>query len=154
MLQASSEKITFNFKLPAGTSRGVLKTKNSWIIKIWDDAYPDIVGTGEASIIENLSPDWNEDYEQSLDTFIDKIDQDLESELMDYPSIRFAFESAKLDLKNGGKQHYFENSFTSRKEGIRINGLIWMGAKNFMFEQIQSKIESGFTCLKLKIWRH
>ncbi|WP_455168946.1 o-succinylbenzoate synthase, partial [Aegicerativicinus sediminis] len=32
-----------------------------------------------------------------------------------------------------------------------INGLIWMGDKDFMRKQIESKIEEGFRCLKLKI---
>ena len=32
-----------------------------------------------------------------------------------------------------------------------FTGLIWMGDKDFMINQIKSKIEKGFSCLKLKI---
>ncbi|HSM64126.1 MAG TPA: o-succinylbenzoate synthase, partial [Gillisia sp.] len=34
---------------------------------------------------------------------------------------------------------------------IPINGLVWMGEKSFMKEQILSKIKDGFKCIKLKI---
>ena len=32
-----------------------------------------------------------------------------------------------------------------------INGLIWMGSKEFMLQQVEEKLTDGFTCLKLKI---
>ena len=35
--------------------------------------------------------------------------------------------------------------------GIPINGLIWMGDQGFMQEQIDSKLDQGFSCLKMKI---
>ena len=151
MLKAKAEKITLKFKQPAGTSRGVLKTKNSWIISMWDDENPEIVGLGEASIIENLSPEWSNHYEKILHLHCaeyGKYEKDVYNEI---PSLRFALEQAMLDLKNGGKQCYFDNPFYRGDEGIRINGLIWMGEKDFMFEQIKKKLDAGFSCLKLKI---
>ena len=54
MYQASLQKYTLDFKEPSGTSRGVLTQKNSWFIRIWKTNQPQIVGIGEASIIENL----------------------------------------------------------------------------------------------------
>ena len=151
MLKAKAEKITLQFKRPAGTSRGILRTKNSWIISVWDDANPEIQGVGEASIIESLSPEWSDTYEQELNESCDNIDSLSESDIISNPSLRFAFESAKLDLQNGGQQCYFDNSFYRGTEGIRINGLIWMGDKDFMLKQIKQKIESGYSCIKLKI---
>jgi L-alanine-DL-glutamate epimerase-like enolase superfamily enzyme len=56
-----------------------------------------------------------------------------------------------LDLKNGGDQILFPSAFTRGEEGIPINGLIWMGTPEFMKQQIRSKLESGFRCIKLKI---
>lgn len=43
------------------------------------------------------------------------------------------------------------NGFSRSEEGIPINGLIWMGDKKFMQEQIEQKLKAGYTCLKLKI---
>ena len=154
MLQAKIHKHTLTFKHPSGTSRGVLHTKNSWIISVFNDSNPLIIGKGEASIIENLSPDWDEKYEKNFEEICHNINQHSNNnfdDLKEFPSIRFALESALLDLKNGGKEIYFPSEFTEGKKSIVINGLIWMGSKEFMQEQIKEKIESGYTCIKLKI---
>lgn len=151
MLKAIAEKVTLEFKRPAGTSRGVLTTKNSWIIRLWDEAHPEIKGTGEASIIESLSPDWSNEYPNKIQEIVDQIDEIQASDLADYPSIQFGVEAALLDLKNGGDQLYYPSDFTDKNEGIRINGLIWMGDEAFMAEQIDQKLKEGFSCLKLKI---
>jgi o-succinylbenzoate synthase len=45
----------------------------------------------------------------------------------------------------------FTSDFTQGKKGIPINGLIWMGDKQFMKKQIAQKLEDGFRCLKLKV---
>src|SRR5690606_37263028 len=45
----------------------------------------------------------------------------------------------------------FPSKFTRGEDAIRINGLIWMGSEAFMKDQIKSKIEAGFSCIKLKI---
>jgi o-succinylbenzoate synthase len=66
-------------------------------------------------------------------------------------SVRFALETAWLDLKNGGKQIIFHSVFSKGKTGIPINGLIWMGNEDFMQQQIQEKLDAGFHCIKLKI---
>ncbi|MEX1002059.1 MAG: o-succinylbenzoate synthase [Crocinitomicaceae bacterium] len=154
MLKASSEKITLEFKQPAGTSRGVLREKDSWIIRIWDEKSPQAVGKGEASIIKSLNPEWSDEYESFLKKTVSRINdyvEDLHQKLRDYPSIRFAVESALLDLKNNGNQLYFETTFTRGSRGIPINGLIWMGDKDFMLEQVREKLGQGFTCIKMKI---
>ncbi|HIP36863.1 MAG TPA: o-succinylbenzoate synthase [Crocinitomix sp.] len=155
MLKGSWEKLTLQFKQPSGTSRGVLTEKDSWLIKIWDDKNPDIYGIGEASIIKTLSPDWNLSYESKINTVCQNISEydsirKLET-LNTYPSIQFAIETALLDLQNGGKSIIFKSGFTNQNEPILINGLIWMGTKNFMLSQIKEKIEAGFSCIKLKI---
>jgi o-succinylbenzoate synthase len=153
MYQASVEKLTLNFKRAAGTSRGVLKTKNSWIISIWDSENPLFVGKGEASIIENLSPEWSSDYEYRLSELLNDINDytDNLELLSDYPSIRFAIESALINLKEGKEDSYYPSLFTENKAGIKINGLIWMGEKSFMLDQVRTKLDQGFSCVKLKI---
>lgn len=154
MLQTKIHKHTLIFKQASGTSRGVLHTKNSWIIELFDVANPSVIGKGEASIIENLSPDWNHDYENQLAEICKNVNDHVAtnfSKLHDFPSIRFALESTLLDLKNGGKEIYFPSEFTDGKKSISINGLIWMGSKEFMEQQIREKIEEGYSCIKLKI---
>jgi o-succinylbenzoate synthase len=154
MLKAASEKVELIFKRPAGTSRGVLKTKNCWIIKIWDTENPENVGIGEASIIESLSPDWSESYPHKIKEVVQRIDEyasTFHDNLVDFPSVRFAIEMALTDLKHQEDRMLFPSEFTSGQEGIRINGLIWMGDHSYMLDQIEQKLESGFSCIKLKI---
>ncbi|MGV6861476.1 MAG: o-succinylbenzoate synthase [Putridiphycobacter sp.] len=155
MLKASWKKVTLNFKQPSGTSRGILTTKDSWLIKIWDNATPQIYGLGEASIIKTLSPDWSTSYESKIEEVCQDINFYSTSEgmasLKQFPSILLAVETALLDLKNGGNSIIFESEFTTSASPININGLIWMGNKDFMLEQIKSKLELGFDCIKLKI---
>lgn len=45
----------------------------------------------------------------------------------------------------------FPSEFTLGRQGININGLIWMGKKEFMHEQISRKLDEGFRCLKMKV---
>ena len=35
--------------------------------------------------------------------------------------------------------------------GIRINGLVWMGSFDEMYQRIETKLQQGFHCVKLKI---
>lgn len=154
MYKASVEKYTLHFKTPSGTSRGVLTQKDSWFIRIWDENKPEVEGIGEASIIKTLSPEWDEQYESKIETVVKNINRyvgDGLEELSAYPSIYFAIETALLDLKEGGKQIIFTSDFVTKKAPIKINGLIWMGSKEFMLTQLKAKIADGFDCLKLKI---
>jgi len=155
MIKASWKKLTLDFKLPSGTSRGILTQKDSWIISIWDDILPNYIGKGEASIIKTLSPDWNEHFETKVNEICENITNYITSEglvkLNQYPSIQLALETAILDLKNGGNSVIFPSDFVSKSAPIPINGLIWMGDKAFMKSQIERKINTGFNCIKLKI---
>ena len=72
-------------------------------------------------------------------------------ELKEYPSIQFGLEQALLSLKSGDGFKLFPSDFTTGKSGIKINGLIWMGEKQFMLNQIKQKLKQGFDVIKLKI---
>jgi o-succinylbenzoate synthase len=154
MLQARFQKHTLQFKIPGGTSRGVLKMKDSWFVFIWDENRPEIKGIGECSIIRGLSTDPWREFESILERLcadINNFDYWLKDGLILFPAIRFGLETALKDLENGGKHLLFPSGFTDGKQAIPINGLIWMGEPDFMRKQIGEKIENGFRCIKLKI---
>jgi len=154
MLKAEFHKHKLIFKIPGGTSRGVLKSKDSWFLKVFETNNPEVFGLGEASIIRKLSVDDRPDFEEKLSWCTNNIsgyNDWKDDELDDFPSIKFALETAFLDLKTGGKRILFPSDFSAEKTGIPINGLIWMGEPDFMRKQITDKIESGFKCIKLKI---
>ena len=154
MLKADYHYYPLDFKHPSGTSRGVLTRKDSWFIQVWDDKNPSVKGIGECSIIRGLSSDDRPDYEEKIREVCENIDDFwyyLENGLKNWPSIYFGLETAFLDLKGNGSKLLFPSEFTKGIAKISINGLVWMGDSSFMKEQIQQKIEDGFTCLKLKI---
>lgn len=154
MLKANYHKYILEFNFPAGTSRGVLNEKVSWFIDLYDDSYPEIIGRGECSLIKGLSPDKETGYEEMLAHVCSGPERFLsfsEPELEDFPSIRFGLEMAQQDLNKEGKGLLFESDFTNGQAGIPINGLIWMGSKQNMLQQVKQRIDEGFTCIKMKI---
>ena len=157
-LKASYFRKVFRFNFKARTSRGLMKDKISWFIKLWDEKDPSVFGIGESGPLPSLSIDARPDLEDVLKTCIEKIpslshpDISSLSQIIpdEYPSLKFGFETAMLDLKNGGKRIVYDNRFI-QGESIPINGLIWMGDMDFMMNQINQKIALGFRCIKLKV---
>jgi O-succinylbenzoate synthase len=45
----------------------------------------------------------------------------------------------------------FPSMFTEGQDAISINGLVWMGNPDFMMQQLEEKLASGFHCIKMKI---
>jgi o-succinylbenzoate synthase len=144
--------LKLNFKRPAGTSRGIMQIKNSWLLELNDGINS---GIGEISVIEGLSPDFIsiESFELKLSEICAEIESGLDnmSSLENYPSIKFGFETAILDLQNGGKGIIFNNDFAKGEKKIPINGLIWMGDQQFLYEQVEQKLAEGFSTIKMKI---
>lgn len=154
MLKARFIPYHLVFKQAAGTSRGVLYEKPSWFIVIHDVSGPDVFGLGECSIIPGLSIDPINTIEQELRKLCEGINQWetwFDHAAARFPSIAFGLETALLDLQTGGKKMLFDNAFTSGNQGIPINGLVWMGSKDFMRDQIREKIDAGFSVIKLKV---
>jgi o-succinylbenzoate synthase len=150
-MKASFFPYRLEFKQASGTSRGILKTKETWFIKIEDEH---ATGFGECGMFRGLSCDDRPDFESKLKWVCHHIDLGLEQlliELIDFPSIQFGLEMAFLDLLSDSSNVLFPSKFTSGKGSIPINGLIWMGDEQFMKSQIRSKIDAGFDCLKIKI---
>ncbi len=154
MLTAYFKKYTLHFKTPGGTSRGVLTSKDSWFIFVFDNDNPNVKGVGECSIIRGLSIDDRPDFEDKLREVCDNIADWqiwLEEKLDDFPSIRFGLEMAVKDIVEGGIRIHFPSQFTEGNDAILINGLVWMGDYNIMRSRIIEKIKSGFSCIKLKV---
>jgi o-succinylbenzoate synthase len=151
MLKARYFQYTLNFKVPSGTSRGVLTEKPSWYILI-TDSYS--TGIGEISIIPGLSVDDPRHMGKILDRTcrdINEIKNDFPEYLDEFPAIRFGVETALKDLENKGTRVLFPSAFTEGKQPVKINGLIWMGHPEVMDRQIKLKIDQGFRCIKIKI---
>jgi O-succinylbenzoate synthase len=159
-LRASYSKKIFQFNFKARTSRGLMRDKTSWFIKLWDDATPEIFGLGECGPLPGLSVDFRPDFEDELTKVIDNINSlrisfNEHAKLLsiipvNFSSIVFGLETAILDLLNGGNKIIYQNSFVAGQP-IPINGLIWMGDMDFTMGQINTKIAEGYTCIKLKV---
>lgn len=139
------------FKRPAGTSRGTLHFKDTYLLILRDG---NRYGVGECALFRGLSADDRPEYETFLHDFIHSINSGLpmdESHLLRWPSIRFGWETALASLQHERPDVLFPSAFTQGNAGIPINGLIWMGDKAFMRNQIDEKIRTGFHVIKLKI---
>ncbi|MFD2562223.1 o-succinylbenzoate synthase [Aquimarina rubra] len=150
-MKATYHKHILEFKRPSGTSRGILKTKETWFIVITAQGKQ---GIGECGILRTLSIDDRPDYEEKLQWTCDNIQLGVEqlwAELKEFPSIQFGVEMAFKSLESESPYILFPSKFTEGKEAIPINGLIWMGEKDFMKNQITEKLDQGFDCIKMKI---
>jgi o-succinylbenzoate synthase len=150
-MKAHWKKYTLNFKAPSGTSRGVLKTKDSYFIFLEEN---DKQGIGECGLLRGLSADDRYDYEDRLDQLCQEITDFTAKEhsiqLLEFPSIQFGLEMALKDLES--EDHIlFPSSFTNGKSSQAINGLIWMGDLAFMKAQVEKRLKDGFSVLKMKI---
>lgn len=150
-MKATYKQHILNFKSPSGTSRGVLKTKETWYLILEDG---DSKGIGECGILRALSYDDRPDYEQKLQWTCENIDkgkQWLWEKLRAYPSIQFGVEMAFMSLESSDPYILFPSPFTKGKSSIDINGLVWMGDETFMKSQVEERLASGFSCIKMKI---
>lgn len=151
MIKASYRKYVLNFKQASGTSRGILKTKETWFLVLESNTKK---GIGECGLFRGLSIDDLPNYESKLQWVCENIELGLDVllfNLVEYPSIQFGLEMAFKSLESENPFKLFLSKFTKSEDSISINGLIWMGTKTFMKHQIQEKINSGFKCIKMKI---
>ena len=150
-MTANYHQYILNFKLPSGTSRGVLNTKETWFIIIESEEKK---GIGECGLLRGLSIDDRQDYEEQLKWTCENINLGLENlyeKNLEFPSIQFGLEMVFKSLESQNPFKLFPSAFTQSNASIPINGLIWMGSESFMKKQIKEKIEAGFSCIKMKI---
>ena len=151
-MKATFQRYILQFKRPAGTSRGVLTEKPTWLLIIEHNGRR---GIGECSPLPGLSIDDISDYERSkllwTCAHISLGKKALWEQLKSYPSIQFGVEQAFLSLEAEQEGVLFPSPFTEGQVPIPINGLIWMGDKHYMQQQIREKLSQGFDCIKMKI---
>ena len=151
---------TLHFKQPAGTSRGVYTIRKVWYIVLMDEANPTHYGMGECAPLPALSCDDVPEYEEILQETCRRLEENMKTNpenaftflkgLHAYPSIRFGVETALAHYQARSLQ-FWHTPFSKGKEGIPINGLIWMGNFDEMYHRIEEKMKAGFRCIKLKI---
>lgn len=150
-MKATYKKYILNFKIPSGTSRGVMTEKETWFIILEENGK---IGIGECGILRTLSIDDRPDYEEKLQWVCHNIhlgEKQLLEALIEFPSIQFGVETAFRSLGSKTPFDLFPSDFTQGKKSMQINGLVWMGDESFMKAQIEEKLVQGFTCIKLKI---
>ncbi|MCJ7465401.1 MAG: o-succinylbenzoate synthase [Maribacter sp.] len=150
-MKACYKKYVLDFKLPAGTSRGVLAHKETWLLMLREGGR---YGIGECGLFRGLSADDVVHYEEQLKWVCAHIQLGKEAlweALRPFPSIQFGVEQAFLSLASKNPFLLFPSDFTEKQRPIPINGLIWMGDEVVMCEQIEQKLALGFNCIKMKI---
>ena len=140
-----------HFKQPAGTSRGIYTERRSWLVTIHDGERQ---GLGECAPLPDLSCDAMPPYlyNKVLRGFCDQVEQTGEipyEDMRDYPSMLFGLETALLNMRRG--ECLFDTPFARGEVGIPINGLVWMGSYEEMLSRLETKLEQGFHCVKLKV---
>jgi O-succinylbenzoate synthase len=161
MLTLTYQRRALHFNFPARTSRGALTEHVAYYLGLRDARRPQVVGWGEAAPLAGLSPDYGPSFERTVADFCQQFNQAGHAALAvaeaaalvpaTLPSLRFALETAVLDLDGGGQQQLYTNAFSQGDAGLPINGLVWMGDAAFMREQIRQKLAAGYACLKVKI---
>lgn len=143
MLQARWCRYRLDFKFLARTSREEMRHKDTYFIKIYDSDDPGYAAIGECALFKGLSADGD------IPSFEDALSQvcaDLSAPLPPISAIHFGVESAMAALKNTPSTPWAEG-----REGIVINGLVWMGDRETMLARVEEKLSDGFRVIKLKI---
>lgn len=141
------------FHRPVGTSRGQMPERRVFFIEL-TDAHG-VVGRGECAPLPGLSLDDRPDLVTRLSYLCQQFNAcewaAWRESLDYYPSLRFGFEMALLDIKGGGGGQWYDTPFTRGEKTQRINGLIWMGTADEMYGQVRNRISEGYRCIKCKI---
>ena len=149
-MKVSCRKYVLDFKQPSGTSRGVLKQKETFFIEILSGAK---YGIGECGLFRGLSSDDVPHFEEQLIKVCAALEKGVDATLLyaDFPAIRMGVEMALTSFAANAPFRLYDTPFSNGEQPISINGLVWMGSIDFMRQQIFDKIEEGYNCIKLKI---
>ena len=132
---------TLKFIKPVRTSRDILDNKPSFFITIRDKYGRK--GVGECSLIPGLSLETEQDVISALEKLKNNRGFNLSEIPKSLPSVRFALETAIINLKKEGEAKWLG--------GIPINGLVWMDSVEGMLKQVDILVSKGFKTIKLKV---
>lgn len=149
MLRAAWSRYRLDFRFLAVTSRDSMRNKDTYYIKIWDDADPATYGIGEAALFRGLSHDDRPGYEAKLAEVCAHPEGN--HSLTEWPSIQMGLDCALRDLSNGGVRILYPTGWTEGISALPINGLVWMGTEVEMVARMREKVAQGFSCIKIKI---
>lgn len=149
----------FEFKTPAGTSRGILNEKHSYFIEGHNEGEPPILA--EVSLLEGLSPETiaGVDMDRLLSSLCADLNADstnilrLKNDLQyRWPAIWFALDCLERQQYYRRQNILFPDSAFVQGKPIAINGLIWMNpSTDNLMDQAELLVERGFRCLKVKV---
>lgn len=141
-MQAEWAPYTLDFKFEARTSRESMRHKDTYFVRI-PRADGNGYGVGECALFKGLSA-------EPAAGYTDILSHACASPMtnIDVSSIQFGLETARIDA---GYVERPVSDFLLGREGIPINGLIWMGDRNTMKLRIDEKLDAGFKVLKMKI---
>ena len=125
-MKALYKKYILNFKQASGTSRGILRTKETFFLKIIEGSK---TGYGECGLFRGLSIDDRPDYEAKLQWVCNNITNNIDEllkELIEFPSIQFGLEQAIISLKNENPFELFPSKFTESKDALEDKGELWV----------------------------
>ena len=137
------------FRQPARTSRDTLTEKPTWfIVARHGDGR---MGIGECSLIPGLSPEHPKRAALALQQIASSgtLDPAAVSDLQ--PAVKFAVETALIDLITPGDRVLFDGPFVAGSAGVPINGLVWMDDVEGMLTQVDALVARGFKTIKWKV---
>lgn len=151
-LSARCFPYVLHFRFPAGTSRGVLRSKETWFLHL---TRGNVEAIGECAVFRGLSHDDTPQYARRLEQLCREVSRGIlpnGKDLADFPSIRFGWECAigRLEAAEQGRE-FLPSEFTAGRASIPINGLVWMGDFESMAARLEEKLQQGYRCIKIKI---
>ena len=138
-------RYTLDFNFEARTSRGAMRHKDTYFIRI---TTPDgRCGIGEVPLFRGLSQEDTPDFENIL---ADRC-RDVTSAEPAPSSIAFGIHSAFDNMPHTDMPEREPSDWERGLRGIPVNGLVWMGDKRLMQTRISQKLDQGFRVIKIKI---
>jgi o-succinylbenzoate synthase len=154
MFTATYYPYTLHFKQPAGTSRGVLRTRPVIFLRLAQAEAPARAGWGECGPVPGLSVDDRPDFEIQVAQVCASLNGGATPETLDLshlPALAFGLEMAWRDLQQGGDFTLYATPFCQGKMTLPTHGLIWMDSVAGLLAQIEHKVAQGFLVIKLKV---
>lgn len=158
--EISVEKRKLHFSKPFEIAYEKVNSAEVIIIKITDEnnfyglgsAAPDSVVTGETpeKIFKILKQKLKKDFFEYPIDQIDKYHEKIQKEFLGFPSAQSAVEEAILNLFCHRKNLSLTNIFGGCREKCDVNVTVGIQEKKDMIEEVQKRIDEGFSIIKLK----